>query len=150
MLKSKGEILGAFALTSAVLLALLVGALVPNLARAVDTDVEAPQVQVTPVQPQQGRLGVEISVGANEVVEVKVRGIVRHKGKKFKLRRGTATVAPGGTADIELTMAKRRQEKRLLTALGRGATRIARITVVIEDAGGNTVKRKAKVRLTRS
>ncbi len=99
-------------------------------------------------QPQGKNIVVEIRAGAAEIVSIVARGNIRQGGRAFRLRRATATVAPGRQATLELRPRKARQERRIKRALRAGKTLEATIRIRFQDILGNVGRRTRTITLT--
>ncbi len=114
----------------------------------IDADVTGARVKARHKQRQRSRrhLAVKLKAGAAEAVTLKARGKVISGKAHTRLRKVGAEAAAGGLVRLKLKAGKRGSHK-LLKRLAHGHKAKAKIRVRFEDAYGNKLGQRVKVKL---
>jgi hypothetical protein len=122
-----------------------------------DTEITDAKLQVKKVQKQDKKIKVKLQAVAGEPVELLAKGKVKLegkankakalKGKAVKLKAQRKSAGADQLVKLVLKPAKKKDQRKVLRALGAGTKAKAKITVRFSDTAGNERTLKAKIKL---
>ena len=129
----------------------------PDPAPEAEPTLQDAAVRTKPRQRQGRRTRVKLRVAAPEALDLTAaaRGAVllRSGGaatvaaKRFRLKRVRKAIDGGHAAVLELKLRRKRDNRRVFRLLRRGRVLVAKVTVVLVDDAGDTVRRTERIRL---